>query len=70
MMYFIMRFGATPVKIHRAAIIHMGMRIDSGVSLTFSSSSGSWPKNTDCPTLMKEARVRTLVTTQTTVTRA
>ena len=70
MMYFIMVFGATPVNTQSAAIIHIGMRMESGVSFTFSSSSGSWPKNTDCPTLMKDASVSTLVTTQTTVTRA
>ena len=70
MTYFIITFGSTPVSMHSAAIIHIGMRIDSGVSFTFSNSRGIWPKNTDCPTLMNEASVSTLVTTQTTVTSA
>ncbi len=70
MMYCCMRPGSTPVRRQSAAMIHIGIRMDSGVSFTFSNSTGSSPKKTDWPTLTKEARVRTLVTTAMTVTNA
>ena len=53
--------GSRPVRIHRTARIHMGMRIPRETSFASLNSGLSWPKKTLWETLMKEARVSTEV---------
>ena len=66
--FSVTQFGKMPLRMQTAANSPIARRIPKGTSLTFSYSTGSWPKNTDCVTFTKDASVSTEVTSAITVT--